>query len=197
MRGWKLEQEIEQGMEQELVVYKKQLTNIQKLVLYFFVYSFLGWLLETIYALFVLGTFVKRGFLYGPLCPIYGFGAILLIVILNKTKGKKTLEFFVSMIVFSAFEYIVSFIFEKVFGLRWWDYSNDFLNINGRISIAYSVAWGVIGLLFNEKLHPFVVKKIDKVKSKVSYEIQRMVIFVFPIITLVDFILSSIMYLKI
>ena len=184
-------------MEQELVVYKKQLTNIQKLVLYFFVYSFLGWLLETIYALFVLGTFVKRGFLYGPLCPIYGFGAILLIVILNKTKGKKTLEFFVSMIVFSAFEYIVSFIFEKVFGLRWWDYSNDFLNINGRISIAYSVAWGAIGLLFNEKLHPFVVKKIDKVKSKVSYEIQRMVIFVFPIITLVDFILSSIKYLEI
>lgn len=183
--------------QEEVVVYKKELTNMQKLILYFFVYSFLGWLLETIYALFVLGTFVKRGFLYGPLCPIYGFGAILLIVILNKTKGKKTLEFFVSMIVFSVFEYIVSFVFEKVFGLRWWDYSNDFLNINGRISIAYSVAWGVIGLLFNEKLHPFVVKKIDKIKNKFSYEIQRIIVFVFPIVTLVDFILSSIKYLKI
>ena len=184
-------------MEQKVVVYKKELTNIQKLVLYFFVYSFLGWILETIYALFVLGTFVKRGFLCGPLCPIYGFGAILLIIVLGKTKGKKTLEFFVSMIVFSVFEYIVSFVFEKVFGLRWWDYSNDFLNINGRISIAYSVAWGVTGLLFNEKLHPFVVKKIDKVKNKFSYEIQRIIVFVFPIVTLADFILSSIKYLKV
>ena len=171
--------------------------NILQFILYIIIYSFFGWILESVLKTIYQKKFVNSGFLNGPICPIYGFGAILLIVILNKTKGKKTLEFFVSMIVFSAFEYIVSFIFEKVFGLRWWDYSNDFLNINGRISIAYSVAWGAIGLLFNEKLHPFVVKKIDKVKSKVSYEIQRMVIFVFPIITLVDFILSSIKYLEI
>ena len=91
-----------------IVVYKKQLNDMQKLVLYFVIYSFLGWILETIFALFVLGKFVKRGFLYGPVCPIYGFGAVLIILTLKKFKGKKTEEFFISMIVFSVFEYVVS-----------------------------------------------------------------------------------------
>ena len=76
-----------------IVVYKKQLNDMQKLVLYFVIYSFLGWILETIFALFVLGKFVKRGFLYGPVCPIYGFGAVLIILTLKKFKGKKTEEF--------------------------------------------------------------------------------------------------------
>ena len=78
-----------------IVVYKKQLNDMQKLVLYFVIYSFLGWILETIFALFVLGKFVKRGFLYGPVCPIYGFGAVLIILTLKKFKGKKTEEFFI------------------------------------------------------------------------------------------------------
>lgn len=101
-----------------IVVYKKQLNDMQKLVLYFVIYSFLGWILETIFALFVLGKFVKRGFLYGPVCPIYGFGAVLIILTLKKFKGKKTKEFFISMIVFSVFEYVVSWLFEMIFHLR-------------------------------------------------------------------------------
>ncbi len=177
--------------------YKKQLTNKQKLVLYFIVYSFLGWMLETIFALFVVGKFVKRGFLYGPLCPIYGFGAVLLILVLYKSKNKKAKEFFVSMIVFSIFEYVVSLTLESVFHLRWWDYSNDFGNINGRICVAYSVAWGFIGLLFNEKIHPFIVSKIDKVQDRFSYELRRMIVYVLPIAMLIDFVLSCVKYLKI
>ena len=92
----------------------------------------------------------KRGFLYGPVCPIYGFGAVLIILTLKNLKVKNK-RIFISMIVFSVFEYVVSWLFEMIFHLRWWDYSNDIGNINGRISIAYSVAWGVIGLVFNEK----------------------------------------------
>ena len=173
------------------MVYKKQLNDMQKLVLYFVIYSFLGWILETIFALFVLGKFVKRGFLYGPVCPIYGFGAVLIILTLKKFKGKKTKEFFISMIVFSVFEYVVSWLFEMIFHLRWWDYSNDIGNINGRISIAYSVAWGVIGLVFNEKIHPFIESKLDKM----SYEVQKIIVLILPIAILTDFILSSVKYL--
>ena len=177
------------------MVYKKQLNDMQKLVLYFVIYSFLGWILETIFALFVLGKFVKRGVLYGPVCPIYGFGAVLIILTLKKFKGKKTKEFFISMIVFSVFEYVVSWLFEMIFHLRWWDYSNDIGNINGRISIAYSVAWGVIGLVFNEKIHPFIESKLDKAKNKMSYEVQKIIVLILPIAILTDFILSSVKYL--
>ena len=178
------------------MVYKKQLNETQKLVLYFVIYSFLGWILETIFALFVLGKFVKRGFLYGPVCPIYGFGAVLIILTLKRFKGKKTKEFFISMIVFSVFEYAVSWLFEIIFHLRWWDYSNDIGNINGRISIAYSLAWGVIGLIFNEKVHPFIESKLDKTKSMISYEVQKIVVIILPIVMLTDFILSSMKYLS-
>ena len=66
------------------LVEKKKLSNIQYIVLYFFIYAFLGWVMETIYSLMVLGHFTKRGFLFGPLCPIYGFGAILMILFINK-----------------------------------------------------------------------------------------------------------------
>ena len=178
------------------MVYKKQLNETQKLVLYFVIYSFLGWILETIFALFVLGKFVKRGFLYGPVCPIYGFGAVLIILTLKRFKGKKTKEFFISMIVFSVFEYVVSWLFEMIFHLRWRDYSNDIGNINGRISIAYSLAWGVIGLIFNEKVHPFIESKLDKTKSMISYEVQKIVVIILPIVMLTDFILSSMKYLS-
>ena len=65
----------------------------KRLVLYFVIYSFLGWVLETIFALFVLGRFVKRGFLYGPVCPIYGFGAILIILVLKNLKEKNSRNF--------------------------------------------------------------------------------------------------------
>lgn len=184
-------------METALTVYKKQLTNRQKIILYFFVYSFIGWLIETIFALFVQQAFVKRGFLYGPICPIYGFGAVLLIMLLHKSKGKKKVEFFVSIIAFSVFEYLVSLVLEMVFHLRWWDYTNDFLNINGRISIGYSIAWGVIGLLFNEIIHPSIEKKIEDAKNSLSYRLQKTIVYIFPIITIIDFILSSIKYLTI
>ena len=180
-----------------MVVYKKKLEKIQKFTIYFFIYSFLGWLLEVIFALFVLGTFVKRGFLYGPLCPIYGCGAVLLIFVLGKTNGKKTLEFFVSMIVFSIFEYFVSYILEMAFGLRWWDYTNDFLNLNGRISIAYSIAWGFIGVIFYEKIHPRIEKWLKKLNNKINYNIESIITAILVIITIVDFVFSTIKYLHI
>ena len=81
-------------MNNELVPYEnRSLSKVQKIVVYFFIYSFMGWLLEVTYAMFVERHFVNRGFLYGPLCPIYGFGALILIGSLRNIKGNKFLKF--------------------------------------------------------------------------------------------------------
>lgn len=139
-------------MENEVVLTKTTKDKIIEYITYFFIYSFLGWLIETIYAMFVHGYFVKRGFLFGPICPIYGFGAVLLLMVTKKIYKKTFLKFLIATIAFTLFEYMVSFILEMVFGLRWWDYSNDFLNIQGRVSLLYSIFWGVIRISFIRKI---------------------------------------------
>ena len=99
----------------------KKVTGFRYLLLYFLLYSFIGWLLETSYSFVVLGHFTKRGFLFGPLCPIYGWGAVILISILNKYKSNSLKLFFYSAIIFSVFEYIAGFALDALFAARWWD----------------------------------------------------------------------------
>ena len=144
-----------------LIKYEK-LSTKEKVILYFLVYSFLGWCLETIYAYMVFGHFVKRGFLYGPICPIYGFGAILLILNLKNIKEDNNIaKFLAAMISFSIFEYLASFILETIFHQRWWDYTGAFLNLQGRICITFSLLWGIIGVLFINYIHPWIKKKMN------------------------------------
>ena len=165
-------------------------------IAYFFIYSFLGWIIETIYAFIIHGTFVKRGFLFGPICPIYGFGAVILLLATKKMYGKPFQKFLIATVLFTVFEYLVSLIFEEIFGLRWWDYSNDFLNIQGRVSLLYSIAWGLIGLLLLEKLHPLVQNFIQKMNTKVSKNAQGFLVVIFIITIIVDTVFSTIKYLQ-
>lgn len=175
---------------------KRKLSNVQKIIVYFFIYAFLGWSLEVIYAMYVERTFVNRGFLFGPICPIYGFGALILIGSLRNVKGNKILKFIIAVIAFSVFEYIVSYILEVLFNQRWWDYSNDILNLNGRISILYSLVWGILGIIFTEKLHPFVRKKVEKLSLSISKRTQKIIIYILVGIFVVDEIFSIILYLS-
>lgn len=184
-------------MEQVKTDEKNKLTEKQKMILYFFVYAFLGWILETIFCIVTTGTFTKRGFLYGTLCPIYGFGAIILIQCLKSIKANTIGKFFIAMISFTIFEYIASAILEDIFGLRWWDYSNDAFNFQGRISLAYSIAWGILGVIFVEKIHPNFEKRIEPKVNRFSNITQNIVLYMLSGITLVDFILSIIKYLKV
>lgn len=173
----------------------KKIFYFRYFVLYFFIYAFIGWLLETIYALGTLGHFVKRGFLYGPLCPIYGWGAIILISFLSKYKTNHKKLFFYSAIVFSVFEYVASFALEALFIDKWWDYTNDFMNLNGRISIFYSFAWGIIALVFINHIHPFVEKKLRKVLKKIPNTSQLISLNVISILYIIDSIFSCVKYL--
>ena len=183
-------------METEITLKKTKKDKIYDAILYFFIYAFLGWVLETIYAFFIHGHFVKRGFLYGPICPIYGFGAIILILATKKMYKKPFLKFVIATASFTIFEYFVSFILEILFDIKLWDYSNDFLNIQGRVSILYSIAWGVIGVLLLEKLHPFVQDKVQILTGKIARNIEPILVIALVSIVLTDTVFSSIKYLN-
>ena len=177
---------------------KKQvrLSRVQTYILYFFVFAFMGWLMETIYAIFTLGYFVKRGFLYGPLCPIYGYGALMLILFLDKYKHKNLHLFIHAAIIFSAFEYIVSFGLDALFSMHWWDYTNEFFNLNGRISIFYSFAWGIIAIIFINHIYPFFKKRINLILSKIPYHAQTLFVKLLSCIFVIDTVASCVRYLN-
>lgn len=175
-------------------VEKNHITS--KHILYFFIYSFLGWILETIYAYIVLGHFDNRGFLIGPICPIYGSGMLILTVGLSQYKGHNTKLFFASAFVLTYFEYIAGFALDAIFGLKWWDYSNDFFNINGRICLFFTVSWGIISLIAVNFIHPFVEKITDKVTNKITPVMLDSIVKVLVMIWIIDMLLSSISYIQ-
>ena len=165
--------------------------NVVSYFLLFILYSFLGWCLETIFTIIVLGHFTKRGFLYGPICPIYGYGALILIIFLSQYKNNLFKLFTYAAIAFSVLEYVASYVLEVMFSSYWWDYRNDFLNLNGRIAIFYTIAWGFIAIAFIKFLFPFLKNKVvdkllTKIPSKISFIMLYLCIFVYTIDTAVS-----------
>lgn len=175
----------------------KKLNKFQTYILYFFTFAILGWLMETIYSFIVLGHFTKRGFLYGPLCPLYGYGALILIIFLSTYRNSGLKLFTYSAVIFSIFEYLTSYVLEVLFHSYWWDYTNDFFNLNGRISIFYSLAWGFIAIIFCGHIYPFLKKKLNIILSKIPYIVKSSIINLGCIIFIVDTILSCIRYINI
>lgn len=124
----------------------------------FIIYSFIGWTMEVVWNLFTDKKLVNRGFFIGPYCPIYGVGCLLLIILLGRFKSDPVLLFFMSIIVCSILEYSTSYIMEKLFKARWWDYSEYKFNLNGRICAATMIPFGILGVLVVYYLNPFVSK---------------------------------------
>lgn len=142
---------------------------------------------------------VKRGFLYGPICPIYGFGAIILILIndlISKKSNSIIIKAIAMTIIFTIFEYIVSLVFELIFGIRWWDYTNEFLNINGRVCLMFSLLWGVGTVIFIKIFYIPLQKIISKIREKISGNVISIVLGILMVVTIVDFILSIMKYIK-
>lgn len=173
----------------------KKLPRMYLYFIYFLIFAIIGWILETAYSFYALGHFTKRGFLYGPLCPIYGWGALILIIFFNTYRKHNLKLFFYAAIIFSIFEYIVSFAMEAMFSLKWWDYTNEFMNLNGRISIFFSFAWGIIAILFINLIYPFFKKKINIILSKINYKVQLTTLYILFIILVVDMLFSFLKYL--
>ena len=173
---------------------KKKLPRIYLYFIYFLIFSFVGWLLETCFSFYSLGHFTKRGFLFGPLCPIYGWGALMLIIFFSTYKKHNLKLFVYAAILFTVFEYVVSYGMEALFSLKCWDYTSEFMNLNGRVSIFYSFAWGIIAILFVNFIYPFFKKKINIVLSKIPYRIQVISVYVLFAVFVTDTVLSCIKY---
>ena len=135
--------------------------DLKVLFLLFIVYSITGWIIEVIATYPDTKCFVNRGFLIGPYCPIYGNCAIAMIFLLHNVTNP-ILLFVLSILICSVGEYVTSYTMEKIFHARWWDYSKNKFNLNGRICLVNSLAFGVLGFLLIKFVNPFVVELITK-----------------------------------
>ncbi|MDD2224930.1 MAG: putative ABC transporter permease [Candidatus Shapirobacteria bacterium] len=127
----------------------------------FILYSFLGWIIETTFVSINRKQFVNMGFLDGPFSPIYGSGALAVILLVFPLHHNFFLFFTMSIIVASIIEYITSLFFEKFFNITWWDYSNKPLNIQGRICLEYSFYWGILSALVLTFIHPRIIPFVN------------------------------------
>lgn len=182
---------------EENVEKKKQITilgvSLWRVCAYFIIYSFLGFVIETLFALINYGVFESRqSFLYGPFCCIYGLGAVVIILVLKYKFFRNNHTLFVGgFIVGSIVEYVVSFIGETLLHVKWWDYSDRFLNINGRICFLYSIFWGLLGLYLMRVINPKIDKLIDWTKKKINIYVIKIVTILVMIFLLIDCILSA------
>lgn len=126
----------------------------------FVAYSFLGWCCETTYCSIGAGHFINRGFLSGPVCPVYGFGAMAVILLLEPVKNSAALVFLLGMAVASVLEYITGWLLETLFHTKWWDYSTYRFNIHGRVCLRNSLMFGGLAIVAVQILNPWVQKQI-------------------------------------
>lgn len=134
---------------------------LEKLFLWGVFYSFCGWIYETILVSLQEHRFVNRGFLNGPLCPIYGAGSVLAILLLTPLHNP-VMMFVIGAIGACALEYVTSWVMEKIFHARWWDYSNFRFNLNGRVCLLGAVIFGIGSLLIVEVVQPVVGRMTDR-----------------------------------
>lgn len=133
--------------------------------LLFLIYSFIGWLIEVIGKLIEKHKFINRGFLIGPICPIYGHGCILMILTLSRYKDNPLTLFIYAISICSLLEYFTSYFMEKIFKARWWDYSAKKYNINGRICLETVVPFGILGCLVMYVLNPITFKYLNMLSN--------------------------------
>ncbi len=139
-----------------------------RLIWIFFIYAFLGWCTEVSYAALVTGKFVNRGFLNGPVCPVYGFGVVIVLTCLTPLEENLLLLFLGSVVLTSALEWLTGFVLEKLFHQRWWDYSDQPFNLSGYICLRFSVAWGFACMFVVKLLHPTVLLLIRLIPKTVG-----------------------------
>lgn len=140
-----------------------------KLLFYFALYSFIGWCIESIYKTFLEKKWVNSGFLYGPFCPIYGFGVVLMILLLKPLQNSIFVIFVASALLLTTWEYAAAVILEKIFKTKYWDYSDLKFNFQGRICLKNSIYWGIMGTMFTFIVHPFIENKVELISTRALF----------------------------
>lgn len=148
--------------------------SIWRILAYFIIYSFIGYIIETLFGMATKGVWESRqSFLYGPFCSIYGLGAVAMIVFLQYFDENNNRLFIGGFIIGSIVEYVVSLYGDVVLHIKWWDYSNMPLNINGRICVFFSLFWGFLAIYLMSYVNPRIDRLIYLIKSKISQRVLK------------------------
>lgn len=160
------------------------LHTIEIYFLLFISYAFLGWCMEVTCKLIQYKKFINRGFLIGPYCPIYGWGALAITILLKRYMEDPLVLFVMSTIICSIIEYLTSYFMEKKYHARWWDYSNKKFNINGRICLETLIPFGILGVAIMYGTNPILFKLYN--------QIPQLVINILTAILFIGFIVDNI-----
>ncbi len=159
--------------------------TVYEMFYYFLLYSTIGWFVEVVYMTLETGEFQNRGFLNGPICPIYGFGMVMIIIVLTPIQSP-VLLYFVSAVICTTWELIVGIFMEKVFNNTWWDYSHERFNFKGYICLKVSLLWGLGCLIVMKIFHPMM----EKVISYIPHDVGLVVGWAFFIYIIFDSVIS-------
>ncbi len=157
-------------------------------LLYFIIYSFIGWCIETVYLSLSKGHFVSRGFLIGPFCCIYGFGAVFLIKLLKHFKHNMFLVFTGASVIATLLEYIAGMLMRLLFNIVLWDYSHELFNVHGFICLRASITWGLMSVIALYFIHPF----IRLVVSSVPLSFKSFMLPILSLCVILNIIVSSV-----
>lgn len=160
------------------------LHTIEIYFLLFISYAFLGWCIEVTCKFIQYKKFINRGFLIGPYCPIYGWGALAITILLKRYMEDPLVLFVMSTLICSIIEYLTSYFMEKKYHARWWDYSNKKFNINGRICLETLIPFGILGVAIMYGTNPILFKLYN--------QIPQLVINILTAILFIGFIVDNI-----
>lgn len=143
------------------------LKAILNILAYFIIYSFFGWMMESIFKTILQKKIVNSGFLYGPFCPIYGLGAFIMLLFLNYFKYNPVILFLMASLILTFWEYVVGILLEKLFQIKYWDYSERKFNFQGRICLLHFLLWGLLGTIFIFIVHPIIVEVLNFIPTQI------------------------------
>lgn len=159
--------------------------------LYFVILSILGWVMEVTLQLIQKHKFSNRGFLVGPYCPIYGCGGVLITLTLTSLEQHPIALFSTAILICGVLEYLTSYLMEKIFNARWWDYSKNRFNINGRVCLETIIPFGVLGLLLIYIINPFIFNNLAKIPTNILNIIAIVVAVLFALDLIISFTVIS------
>ncbi len=166
--------------------------KLWEILSYFIIYSVAGYIIETIFALVRYGVLESRqSFLYGPFCSIYGIGAVIMIIFLRYFMKNRITLFVGGFFIGSITEYLVSLIGELILHVKWWDYSNMPLNINGRICFYYSIFWGLLAIFLMLVIHPHIRNLLAFALKKINFKFFKSLIIAITIFIIIDCLISA------
>ena len=167
------ERNLEENLEENTKESQKKNFKLYQLFWYLVIFSIIGLIIETIYCFATTGVWESRkGLLLGPFCPVYGVGATILIVLLSRFQKRPFVLFVSGAVLGNVIEYLLSYLLEAIYGMRFWDYFYLNFNLNGRICVLYSIFWGILAIALVLLIKPWIDTLIDRINTALSSKVQ-------------------------